>query len=240
MLERFREKLSTEQLSERLTRIPHDMEKSMAISASKPKMTPNLPLWNQEVAEAQSQRALHATILVAKNRVRVKAVLALGLAGICLAGLTAQTRAIHGAARTETRSGVVGRVVDGDTVWLKALQGAQPVKVRIQGIDAPEICQLGGLASRNTLKRQLAGRQVVLYVHGHDDHGRVLATVMLEDEDVGEWMVSNGQAWSYRYRFGDGPYALQEAAARNGKRGIFASAAAENPRSFRDRHGSCY
>ena len=37
--------------------------------------------------------------------------------------------------------GVVTHVSDGDTVWVQPLQGGEAYKVRLLGIDAPEICQ---------------------------------------------------------------------------------------------------
>ena len=41
-------------------------------------------------------------------------------------------------------SGQVSRIVDGDTLWLKTAPDAEPVVIRIEGIDAPESCQAGG------------------------------------------------------------------------------------------------
>jgi micrococcal nuclease len=57
--------------------------------------------------------------------------------------------------------------------------------------------------------------------------------------DVGEWLVREGHAWSYRYRRDTGPYAKQQAAARAARKGLFATARPEEPRDFRKRHGAC-
>jgi endonuclease YncB( thermonuclease family) len=38
----------------------------------------------------------------------------------------------------------VTRVLDGDTVWVKPKGNLAPRKLRLQGLDAPEICQAGG------------------------------------------------------------------------------------------------
>ena len=126
-------------------------------------------------------------------------------------------------ARALTRSGVVTRVVDGDTVWVKVATGAtsakgasggETLKVRIVGIDAPEICQLGGPESREALRGHVLGQVVTLTSpssHSHDDYGRVLATLDKQGEDVGRWMVRRGQAWSYSYRRHPGPYAVEQA-----------------------------
>ena len=152
-------------------------------------------------------------------------------------------------ARTMVRSGIVTRVVDGDTVWVKVAtraQGAEAgevLKVRIVGIDAPEICQPGGPQALDALRSHVLGQTVTLSspsARSHDDYGRVLATLDKQGEDVGRWMVRRGQAWSYGYRRNPGPYAIEQAQAQATGAGLFAQAAAENPRSFRKRQGSCY
>lgn len=140
-------------------------------------------------------------------------------------------------------SGVVTHVVDGDTVWVKTVAAAKPTKVRIIGIDAPESCQPGGRASRDALASRLLGQAVTLTASAsrqHDDYGRLLAKIEFRGEDVGHWMVVNGQAWSYSYRRNPGPYAAEQSEAVAARRGLFGDSRAENPRSFRKRHGSCY
>lgn len=138
------------------------------------------------------------------------------------------------------QSGVVTRVVDGDTVWVAVAGGGKPLKVRIEGIDAPEICQPGGASSQEALRRRLLGSQVSLSLHFQDDYGRMLATIYQQGEDVGRWMVSSGQAWSYRYRGRARLYAEEEARARADRRGLFSQSDPEDPSRFRKRHGSCY
>ena len=177
-----------------------------------------------------------------------------GLYAIKLVALAGVAFAISGypdlaAARAQVRSGVVTRVLDGDTVWVGPTtqpQGAKAVeilKVRIVGIDAPEICQPGGPEALAALRGHVLGQTVTLTSpssHSQDDYGRVLATIDKQGQDVGRWMVQHGQAWSYSYRRNPGPYAAEQAQARAAGTGLFAKRAAENPRNFRKRHGSCY
>lgn len=150
------------------------------------------------------------------------------------------------AARALVRSGVVIRVVDGDTLWVRdatGVPGGETLKVRILGIDAPEICQLGGLEAGEVLRGHVLGQTVTLTsssTRSRDDYGRLLARVDKQGDDVGRWMVRRGQAWSYRYRRTAGPYAAEQAQAQAAGAGLFAHAAAEYPHSFRQRHGSCY
>ena len=177
-----------------------------------------------------------------------------GLCAIKLVVFAGVVLAISGypepaAARAQVRSGVVTRVLDGDTVWVKPTarpQGAKAgeiLKVRIVGIDAPEICQPGGPEALAALRGHVLGQTVTLTSpssHSQDDYGRVLAIIDKQGQDVGRWMVQHGQAWSYSYRSNAGPYAAEQAQARAVGVGLFAKRSAENPRNFRKRHGSCY
>jgi len=135
--------------------------------------------------------------------------------------------------------GTVTHVTDGDSVWVQPDRGGKPVKVRLGGIDAPEICQPGGRASRAALAGRLAGRQVEVSPQRKDDYGRTVASLSLQGEDIGAWMVSRGQAWSYRFGRDGGPYVLQQAQARAAARGLFADRGAQEPRLFRRQHGPC-
>lgn len=133
----------------------------------------------------------------------------------------------------------VTRVIDGDTVWVQPLSGGRYRKLRLDGLDAPEICQGGGTGSRDALARRVLKQKVTVTEHQRDTYGRGLAKLQHEGEDVGGWLVAEGQAWSSRWRGSLGPYQAQEALARAQRRGVFARANAELPRAFRQRHGPC-
>ncbi len=131
-------------------------------------------------------------------------------------------------------------VSDGDTVFVRPASGGQPVKIRIDGVDAPEICQAYGPDSLQALQARVLHQTVSVDGRRRDSYGRVLARIRWQQADVGDWMVRQGHAWSYRYRRDAGPYAAQEAQARAARRGLFADAQALQPRDFRKRHGSCH
>ncbi len=136
--------------------------------------------------------------------------------------------------------GVVTHVTDGDSLWIRTASGAAPHQVRIDGIDAPEICQAGGVQAREALAARVLHRRVKVQTRRRDDYRRELARVTIEGDDIGGWMVTRGHAWSYRYRRDPGPYASQEAQAIQSRRGLWAQARAESPREFRKRHGQCH
>jgi micrococcal nuclease len=137
-------------------------------------------------------------------------------------------------------AGVVTRVVDGDSVHVRPTQGGAVRKIRIIGMDAPEICQAGGVAARTALHERIHQRAVTVSAQGVDVYGRDLAVIYLSQEDVGQWMVQRGHAWSNRYRQDPGPYVEEEENAKFLGRGLFAEMPAEYPRDFRRRHGRCH
>lgn len=140
--------------------------------------------------------------------------------------------------------GTVTHVTDGDTLWVQPSNpawGYAPArKIRIKGIDAPEICQQHGEPSKNALKQQLLQKIVTIHTHRVDDYGRDIAKIVFQNQDIGTWMVSQGHAWSYHYRHSAGPYAVQEREAQSAKRGLFAARSPVEPRVFRRSHGSCH
>lgn len=140
----------------------------------------------------------------------------------------------------ETFRGEVSYVTDGDTLWVQPDAGGLARKLRIHGIDAPEICQLGGEASRAVLVQRALHRRVEVTVGGHDIYGRALAHIRLDGNDLGAQMVRAGQAWSYRWHRKPGPYVAEEALARQSRRGLFAVGQPEVPSDFRKRHGTCH
>lgn len=140
----------------------------------------------------------------------------------------------------EAYAGKVSHVSDGDTLWVQPDSGGSPRKLRIDGIDAPEICQSGGDAARQVLVQRVLHQHVVVTVRRYDTYGRGLARIQLDGNDLGAQMVRAGQAWSYRWHRNLGPYAHEEAVARQSRRGLFATGQSELPRDFRKRHGSCH
>ena len=133
----------------------------------------------------------------------------------------------------------VTRVFDGDTLWVRPLDGGRHRKLRLEGVDAPEICQAGGVASRDALMDMVSDQVVSVEELNHDRYGRALVRLHVEGEDVSASLVVQGLAWSYRWRNSLGPYAAEEARARLRGRGIFSDPGAELPRDFRRRHGPC-
>ena len=160
---------------------------------------------------------------------------------ICLTllGLLLAATSALGAGTLEAR---VTRVVDGDSVWLAPAAPAAPaapVELRLEGIDAPEICQAWGPEARAALSELVLGQQVSVKTVGRDNHGRTLGTLYLDGRNINKLMVQEGHAWSSRYKYDRGPYVADERMARALSRGLNRDGGAVMPRDFRQLHGPC-
>ena len=151
-------------------------------------------------------------------------------AALLMCALGAQASGFHG---------TVTHVTDGDSLWVRPASGGPAVELRLQGIDAPEICQPFGPRARDALAALVLRRPVRVSTRARDSYERTLARVEVDGQDVGAWMVERGYAWSYRFRGRGGGYEQQQARARNAGLGLWAQARAIEPRRFRKNHGSC-
>ena len=147
----------------------------------------------------------------------------------------------HGGAQaSEVWTGWVSWVMDGDTVLLVRHGQLEPVKLRIDGIDAPEICQPGGAQARDAMIRQALRKSVEVDDRGQDVYGRQVGRLSVDGVDLGAEMVRSGMAWAYRFQTGKGPYAGLQRQAEKQKKGVFASDFEPlSPPDFRKRHGPC-
>ena len=98
----------------------------------------------------------------------------------------------------------VTRVSDGDTLWVRPLEGGAPRKLRLRGIDAPEICQAGGRAARDALAARLDRARVTVRPQAEDNYGRQLAVVVWRGEDMNR-SLARGLGLGVRLALGRGP-----------------------------------
>jgi micrococcal nuclease len=156
-----------------------------------------------------------------------------------LLALLACLLSLGAAAETHSVEATVTRVTDGDSVWLAPVPAGAPVELRLQDIDAPEICQAWGVQARQALADLVLHKSVSVRVSGHDSYGRTLGTLFLDTLNVNKTMVQEGHAWSSRYRFDRGPYVADERMAKALSRGLNREAGAVMPKDFRRDHGPC-
>ena len=92
-------------------------------------------------------------------------------------------------------------MLDGDTI------GVHGIRIRLEGIDAPEsrqTCRAGSIVVRCGrdaafhLSNRIGRRPVSCEPRGTDRYGRTLAVCFEGGEDLNAFMVRNGQAVAYR------------------------------------------
>ena len=137
--------------------------------------------------------------------------------------------------------GRVSYVVDGDSIWVRPEAGGARVRLRLDGIDAPEICQSQGAQARAALQALVRGERLRVTVHAHDRFGRAIAAVQRERDglDVAAQLVTDGWAWTDSRGWRRGRYWREEAAARAARRGVFMVSVPQRPADFRRAHGPC-
>ena len=130
---------------------------------------------------------------------------------------------------------IAGRVVgvhDGDTITALA-DGNRQVKVRLMGIDAPELGQPFGQAAKRALSGMVFGKTVEIEAGKKDRWGRTLGAVNVAGKPVAEAMVAEGLAWHYTRYSDDEHLADAERAARAARRGLWADGKAVPPWEWR-------
>ncbi len=100
-----------------------------------------------------------------------------------------------GIASAELLTGTVTSVYDGDTITL--LTDAGTKKIRLAGIDAPEIKQPYGPDSRDALRQDVLKQLVTVDTTKQDKYGRSVGKVLIDGEDINLKQVTRGLAWVY-------------------------------------------
>jgi endonuclease YncB( thermonuclease family) len=123
-------------------------------------------------------------------------------------------------------------VSDGDTITVQ--NGGQPVRVRLYGIDSPEIRQDFGTRARQFTAGLTLGRSVSVSGRGVDRSGRILGWVSVGKRNVNSELVKNGLAWWYRASAPteQGLARLQQGAIL-ANRGLWSSPSVQAPWIFR-------
>ncbi len=129
-------------------------------------------------------------------------------------------------------------VIDGDSIRVN------DESIRLLGVDAPEIGQMGqspdgrwydqGEHVKVQLIRLIGGKQVRVEVIAKDKYRRTVAVVTYNGLDIGEWLVSNG----YAIAAYDKRYRGTERQARRRRVGIWGDAVSYNPQDWRNNRDS--
>ena len=122
-------------------------------------------------------------------------------------------------------------VYDGDTITVRT---NETIKIRLDGIDAPELKQPYGQASKQAMSGLVYGKTVTIKPGKKDRYGRLLARVETDGKDVSVEMVDQGMAhWYQQYAKTDAVLAVTQARAKAAKRGLWSDPNAIAPWEFR-------
>jgi endonuclease YncB( thermonuclease family) len=123
----------------------------------------------------------------------------------------------------EFHAKVIG-ITDGDT--LTVLKAKHQVKIRLNGIDAPESGQDFGSRAKQAASDRAFGKEVTVRVLDKDRYGRTVAdTILPNGKSLNQEMVREGMAWWYRhYAPADQTLAKLEHEAKAAKRGLWSQA----------------
>ena len=129
------------------------------------------------------------------------------------------------AATLHGQTAKVAYVSDGDSFVIEPRE-----RVRMIGVNAPELKDKFGLESKEHLLKLIRGKTVTLerdpLNQDRDIHGRLLRYVTLDNVDINRQMIADGYAYAFlRYRFSNErreAYREAEANAKAAKMGIWA------------------
>jgi len=148
---------------------------------------------------------------------------------------------VAGSSRRDVFGKVVG-IAYGDTLTVLTSEQKQ-VKVRLNGIDAPEKEQPFGAKASDLLSNMVGGKSVRVVICGEDRYGREIGDVFLRPEhsaasdpevNVNSALVANGFAWHYvQYAPDNKDLAEGEKTARRLKLGLWAAPRAVAPWDWR-------
>ena len=128
------------------------------------------------------------------------------------------------------------KITDGDTFTL-LVDGHEQVRIRIDGIDAPEKGQAFGNRAKEYLSGMIWGKELTVTVTKKDKWKRSIGKVSTpEIKDVGLEMIKAGFAWQYREYNKDEFYAEAERLARESKKGLWIYKNPIRPQDYRKEH----
>jgi endonuclease YncB( thermonuclease family) len=93
--------------------------------------------------------------------------------------------------------GTPDRIIDGDTL---VLQGQ---KIRLWGVDAPEMSDKAGPASKSALEALTAGKRILCIDTGTRSYERIVAICTVDGVDIGAILIQRRQAKPYCRFSGD-------------------------------------
>jgi micrococcal nuclease len=126
----------------------------------------------------------------------------------------------------QTLSGTIVSVADGDTVRAR-LDSGTTIRIRLEGIDAPERGEPFSTQARNATRVMLFHKKVQLKATDVDRYDRLVARIALDGKDSSIELVKAGLACHFTRFVNDPLLAQAQLSARTGGRGFWAAGVAK-------------
>ncbi len=92
--------------------------------------------------------------------------------------------------------GSISKISDGDTLHIESIN-KKKIKVRLAGIDAPELNQPFGKNSKKILTNFL-NKNIKLRVLSKDRYKRTIGIIYYNNHDINYHILKSGAAWAYK------------------------------------------
>lgn len=133
-----------------------------------------------------------------------------------------------------TYTGKCVGVSDGDTI--SVMKSGRAVKIRLEGIDCPEMGQDFGTRAKQFTSALVFGKDVEVKEYSRDIYRRTVARVYVQGKDVCLELVKAGLAWHFKKYSSDAALAEAKVQARRAKKGLWSMPNAVPPWEYRKLH----
>jgi len=134
----------------------------------------------------------------------------------------------------ETYTGKCVGVHDGDTI--SAMKAGSAVKIRLEGIDCPELGQDFGTRAKQFTSAMVFGKDVQVKEYNLDMYSRMVARIYVDGKDLSLELIKGGLAWHYKRYSSDPTLAEAEEQARKARRGLWSMPSPVPPWEYRKSH----
>lgn len=122
-------------------------------------------------------------------------------------------------------------VSDGDTI--SVLRNDKTIKIRLSGIDTPELNQSHGKISKQFLSKLISNKIITVKGDKYDRYGRLIGDIYINSLWVNYELVSHGHAWHYKRYSTDQRLSNAEDIARKMCKGLWVDKNPIAPWDFR-------
>ena len=123
----------------------------------------------------------------------------------------------------QTLSATIVSVADGDTIRARLDSSGHTIRIRLEGVDAPEQGEPFSTQARNATRVMLFNKKVQMKATDVDPYDRLVARVVLDGKDSSLELIEAGLACHFTRFVNDPVLAKAQVSARRAGRGFWAA-----------------